>query len=98
MDLDDLVDLPTSIIYEVQEPILGSNIDCSSFPCTFLSNGEVNERLAEGFPSSRIVQGDQLAGQVTVLDFKEPDVLSSTRNQRAGASIIEANVNQVEIA
>jgi len=97
MDLDDLVDLSTYIIDEVKEAILGRNIDRRSFPSAFLSNGKVNERLAEGFPSSRIVQGHQLARQVTVLDFKEPDVLSATCNQRAGASIIEANVNQVEV-
>ena len=61
MDLDDLIDLATSIVDEVQEAILGSNIDRRSFPRAFLSNSEVNERLAEGFPSSRIVQGYQLA-------------------------------------
>ena len=97
MDLDDLVDLSSPIIDEVQETILGCNIDRRSFSRAFLTNCEVNERLAEGFPSCRIVKGDQLARQVTVLDFKEPDVLPATRNQRAGASIIEPNVNQVKV-
>ena len=63
----------------------------------FLSNGEVNERLAEGFPPSSIVKSDQFARKVTVLDFIESDVFSATCNQRAGARIIEPNVNQVEI-
>ena len=97
MDLNDLVDLSSAVIDEVQEAILGSNIDRRSFLRAFLSNGEVNERLAERFPPSSIIQGDQLAGKVAVLDFKESDVFSATRNQRAGASIIEPNVNQVEV-
>jgi hypothetical protein len=97
MDLDNLVDLSSPVINEVQEAIMSSNVDCSCFFCAFFSNGEVNERLAEGFSPSSIVQGDQLARKMTVLDFKESDVFSATRNQRAGASIIKPNVNQVEI-
>jgi hypothetical protein len=97
MDLDDLVDLSSPVINEVQEAIMSSNVDCSCFFCAFFSNGEVNERLAEGFPPSSIIQGDQLPWKVTVLDFKESDVFSATRNQRAGASIIEPNVNQVKV-
>ena len=58
MDLDDLVDLSSSIIDEVQEAILGGDIDRRRFPRAFLSNREVNKRLAKGFSSSRIVQGD----------------------------------------
>ena len=76
---------------------MGSNIDRCSFFRAFLSNCIVNERLTEGFPPSSIIQGDQLAWKVAVLDFKESDVFSATRNQRAGASIIEPNVNQVEV-
>ena len=97
MDLDDLVDLSSPVIDEVQEAIMGSNIDRRCFLRAFLSNGEVNERMAEGFPPSSIIQGDQLPWKVTVLDFKESDVFSATRNQRAGASIIEPNVNQVKV-
>jgi hypothetical protein len=97
MDLDDLVDLTSPVIDKVQEAIMGSNIDRRSFLSAFLSNGEVNERLAEGFPPSSIVKSDQFARKVTVLDFIESDVFSATCNQRAGARIIEPNVNQVEI-
>lgn len=97
MDLNDLVDLSSPVIDEVQEAIMGSNVDCRCFLSAFLSNGEVNERLAECFPPSSIVKSNQLARKVTILDFKESDIFSSTRNQRARASIIEPNVNQVEV-
>ena len=58
MDLDDLFDLSSPIIDKVQEAIMGSNIYRCSFLRAFFSNGEVNERLAEGFPPSGIIQGD----------------------------------------
>jgi hypothetical protein len=76
---------------------MGSNIDRCSFFRAFLSNCIVNERLTEGFPPSSIIQGDQLARKMAVLDFKEPDVFSATRNQRTWARIIEPNINQVKV-
>lgn len=98
MDLDDLVDLPRSIIDEVQQAAVSRNEHITDLLLALVILDIVNQWAIEIFASACVVKGHWVARQVSILDFEEADVLSSAGNQTGVDRIIESNIDQIEIA